>query len=174
MKRTGPLFLVGYMGCGKSTLGRKLAHRMGVAYVDTDHEVEQMEGAAVYDIFQYAGEGYFRRSERTVLERTIEEGAAVVSTGGGLPTWSDNMARMNEVGCTVYLRRSAENIASRLSPFGRQKRPRLRGLNDEELVRFMREDMKQREPHYAEAQLVIDCDRLTDDEILDLIMNCDC
>ena len=112
MKRTGPLFLVGYMGCGKSTLGRKLAHRMGVAYVDTDHEVEQMEGAAVYDIFQYAGEGYFRRSERAALERTIEEGAAVVSTGGGLPTWSDNMARMNEVGCTVYLRRSAENIAS--------------------------------------------------------------
>lgn len=169
-----PLFLVGYMGCGKSTLGRKLARRLGVEYVDTDHEVEQAEGAAVYDIFQYAGEEYFRRAERAALERTIAVGAAVVSTGGGLPTWSDNMARMNEVGCTVYLRRSAENIASRLSPFGRQKRPRLRGLNDEELVRFMREDMACREAHYAAAQLVIDCDPLNDEEILDLILNFDC
>ena len=169
-----PLFLVGYMGCGKSTLGRKLARRLGVEYVDTDHEVEQAEGAAVYDIFQYAGEEYFRRAERAALERTIAAGAAVVSTGGGLPTWSDNMARMNAVGCTVYLRRSAENIASRLSPFGRQKRPRLRGLNDEELVRFMREDMAHREAHYAAAQLVIDCDPLCDDEILDLILKFDC
>ena len=174
METMKPLFLVGYMGCGKSTLGRKLARRLGVEYVDTDHEVEQTEGAAVYDIFQYAGEEYFRRAERAALERTIAAGAAVVSTGGGLPTWSDNMARMNAVGCTVYLRRSAENIASRLSPFGRQKRPRLRGLNDEELVRFMREDMARREAHYAAAQLVIDCDPLCDDEILDLILKFDC
>ena len=166
-----PLFLVGYMGCGKSTLGRKLAHRLRVAYVDTDHEVEQMEGAVVYDIFRYAGEGYFRRQERAALEQTIEQGAGVISTGGGLPTWEDNMECMNRVGCTVYLRRSAENIASRLSPHGRQKRPRLRGLNDEQLVAFMREDMAKREPHYLKAQLVIDCDTLSDDQIIALILD---
>ena len=166
-----PLFLVGYMGCGKSTIGRKLAQRMGVAYVDTDALVEEREGATVFDIFRYEGEARFREIEREVLEQTIATGVAVVSTGGGLPTWRDNMARMNEAGRTIYLRRSAENIASRLSPYGRQKRPRLRGLNDEELVQFMREDMTHREAYYAAAQLVIDCDPLTDHEILDLILN---
>lgn len=79
------------------------------------------------------------------------------------------MERMNALGRTVYLKRSAENIASRLSPFGRQKRPRLRGLNDEELVRFMHEDMERREPYYTRAQLVIECDPLVDDDILDVI-----
>ena len=136
-----PLFLVGYMGCGKSTIGRKLARRLSVAFVDTDNRVEEREGATVSDIFRYEGEERFREVEREVLEEVIREGAAVVSTGGGLPIWRDNMQRMNQVGTTVYLKRSAENIASRLSPYGRQKRPRLRGLNDEELVAFMREDM---------------------------------
>lgn len=165
-----PLFLVGYMGCGKSTIGRKLAQRTRLAYVDTDQLIEEREGATVFDIFRYEGEKRFREIECEVLEKTIETGAAVVSTGGGLPMWRDNMARMNEVGRTVYLRRSAENIASRLSPYGRQKRPRLRGLNDEELVQFMREDMAAREAHYAKATLIIDCDVLTDDEIMAMIL----
>ena len=101
-----PLFLVGYMGCGKSTLGRKLARRLGIPYADTDALVEEREGASVSDVFRYEGEQRFREVEREVLDRVIGEGAVpVVSTGGGLPTWSDNMARMNAAGCTVYLRR---------------------------------------------------------------------
>lgn len=164
-----PLFLVGYMGCGKSTIGRKLARRLGVPYVDTDARIEASEGASVYDIFLYEGEAYFRERERMMLEQIIAEGAVVVSTGGGLPAWQDNMARMNAVGTTIFLRRSAENIASRLSPYGRQKRPRLRGLNDEELVAFMRQDMMARAPYYEAAKLLIECDTLTDDEILDRI-----
>ncbi len=165
-----PLFLVGYMGCGKSTIGRKLARRLGVQFVDTDARVEALEGASVYDIFLYEGESYFRERERVVLEQLISEGAVVVSTGGGLPAWQDNMARMNAVGTTIFLRRSAENIASRLSPYGRQKRPRLRGLNDDELVAFMQQDMTARAPYYEAAKLLIDCDTLTDEEILDQIL----
>ena len=89
-----PLFLVGYMGCGKSTLGRKLARRLGIPYADTDALVEEREGASVSDVFRYEGEQRFREVEREVLDRVIGEGAVpVVSTGGGLPTWSDNMAR---------------------------------------------------------------------------------
>lgn len=122
-----PLFLVGYMGCGKSTLGRKLARRLGVPFADTDALVERREGASVADVFRYEGEACFRRIEREVLEETVGAGeAAVVSTGGGLPVWGDNMAYMNRAGRTVYLRRTAEQIARRLSPYGRQKRPRLR------------------------------------------------
>lgn len=166
-----PLFLVGYMGCGKSTLGRRLARRLGVAFVDTDAKIEQHEGASVADVFRYEGETRFREVEREVLDRIVaEEAEAVVSTGGGLPTWRDNMARMNDAGLTVYLRRGAEQIARRLSPYGRQKRPRLRGLDDAQLVAFMQRDMAAREPYYAQAQLVVDCDVLSDDEVVEYIL----
>lgn len=164
MKR---LFLVGYMGCGKSTLGRKLAQRLGVRFADTDALVEARQGASVADLFRYEGEERFREMERTVLEEAIaQDGPCVVSTGGGLPVWRDNMARMNAAGATVYLKRSPEQIASRLSPYGRQKRPRLRGLSDEELVAFMARDMADRDRFYGQAARTIDCGTMGDAEVL--------
>ena len=151
-----PLFLVGYMGCGKSTLGRKLARRLGVDFIDTDALVEEREGASVADVFRYEGEERFREAERRVLDEVIAGASfAVVSTGGGLPTWRDNMP---------------EQIARRLSPYGRRKRPRLQGLDDEQLVAFMRGDMAAREPFYAQASLVVDCDPMSDDELVEHIV----
>lgn len=167
----GLIFLVGYMGCGKSTLGRRLARRLGVPFIDTDARVEEREGASVSDLFRYEGEQRFREIEREVLDAAIAgNDSAVISTGGGLPVWGDNMARMNAAGCTVYLRRSAENIAGRLSPYGRRKRPRLQGLNDEELVAFMTRDMASREPFYSRAKLILACDSLPDDELVERIV----
>ena len=167
----GLIFLVGYMGCGKSTLGRRLARRLGVPFIDTDARVEEREGATVSDLFRYEGEQRFREIEREVLDAAIAgNDSAVISTGGGLPVWGDNMARMNAAGCTVYLRRSAENIAGRLSPYGRRKRPRLQGLNDEEMVAFMTRDMASREPFYSRAKLILACDSLPDDELVERIV----
>ena len=166
-----PLFLVGYMGCGKSTLGRKLARRLGVDFIDTDALVEEREGASVADVFRYEGEERFREAERRVLDEVIAAAPfAVVSTGGGLPTWRDNMPCMNAAGHTVYLRRSPERIACRLSPYGRRKRPRLQGLDDEQLVAFMRSDMSVREPFYVQASLVVDCDPMSDEELIESIL----
>jgi shikimate kinase len=93
----------------------------------------------------------------------------VISTGGGVPLWEDNMEVMNQSGVTLYLKRTAEQIASRLSPHGRDKRPKLRGLNDEELVAFMRENMAQREPYYCKATLTIDCTPMSDAELVTMI-----
>lgn len=166
-----PLFLIGYMGCGKSTLGRRIARRLEVDFVDTDTLVEQREGASVTDIFYYQGEEYFREAERTALDELIAKGGnVVVSTGGGLPTRYDNMVCMNAVGTTVWLRRSAVCIARRMSPYGRQKRPRLRGLNDAQLVEFMQSDMTAREPFYAQAQFTVDCDAMSDDALVERIL----
>ena len=165
------LFLIGYMGCGKSSLGRKIAKRGRMRFVDMDSVIEEREGASVSDIFHYQGETYFREKERELIEElAVAQDDVVISTGGGVPTWQDNMARMNEIGECVYLRRTAEQIASRLSPHGRQIRPKLRGLNDEELVAFMTANMAEREPFYAQAKHCVDCVSLSDEELIEKIL----
>ena len=165
------LFLIGYMGCGKSSLGRKIAKACDVEFYDMDSMIEQREGASVSDIFHFAGEQYFRDKERALIEEFGSmEGDMVISTGGGAPTWEDNMERMNEIGVSVYLRRTAGQIASRLSPHGRYKRPKLRGLNDEELVAFMTTNMAEREPFYSQAKYCVDCVERSDAELIDYIL----
>lgn len=166
------IFLIGYMGCGKSSLGRRLAKRADVRFVDMDSEIEQREGASISDIFRFEGEEYFRRMESALIDSlAADPDDMVVSTGGGAPAWGDNMQRMNAAGMTVYLRRTPQQIASRLSPHGRQKRPKLRGLNDEELVAFMTENMAEREPFYSQALWCIDCAEHSDDELIDMILS---
>ena len=161
------LFLVGYAGSGKSSLAKRLSRKMGVKQLDTDKLVEEREGASVADIFFYQGEEYFRHAERSVVEELVAAGyEGIVATGGGLPTWGDNMARMNELGYTVYLRRSPEQRLSRLSDYGREKRPMFRGKSDEELLSFMHEHIAQREPYYAQAKMVVDCDTMSDDDVV--------
>ena len=165
------IFLIGYMGCGKSSLGRKIAKSANMQFVDMDSMIEQKEGASVSDIFAYAGEEYFRRTERNLIEELAQsEDDMVISTGGGVPTWQDNMERMNSIGESFYLRRSAKQIASRLSPHGRQKRPKLRGLSDEELVEFMTRNMAEREPFYQKATHVVECADKSDDSLIEYIL----
>ena len=164
------LFLVGYAGSGKSSLAKRLSRKLGIKQLDTDKLVEEREGASVADIFFYQGEEYFRCAERDVVEELVNSKyEGIIATGGGLPTWSDNMERMNQWGYTVYLRRSPEQILSRLSDYGREKRPMFRGKNDEELLNFMHEHLAQREPYYAQAKMVVDCDTMSDDDVVSYI-----
>ena len=165
------LYLIGYMGTGKSTLGRKIAKRTELPFFDTDKMVEEAEGATVADIITFAGEEYFRKAERRALEQTAEVESAVVSTGGGLPIWGDNMEWIEAHGVSIYLQRAPEQILSRLSPHGRQKRPKLRGLNDEELVAFMTANMAEREPFYSQAKYCVDCVERSDAELIDYILD---
>ena len=161
------LYLIGYMASGKSTIGRKIAKRTELPFFDTDKMVEEAEGAAVADIITYAGEEYFREAERRALEQTAEVENAIISTGGGLPVWGDNQAWIAEQGMSVYLKRTPEQILSRLSPHGRQKRPKFRGKSDEELLQFMHEHLAEREQIYEKADMVIDCEEVSDEEIVE-------
>ena len=163
--------MVGYAGSGKSTMAKRLSRRLQLKTIDTDKRVEMLEGATIADIFYYQGEEYFREAERRALESVKSEGNVIVATGGGLPTWGDNMAWMREHGVVVYLRRSAEQILSRLSDYGREKRPMFRGKSDEELLEFMREQMAQREGYYSEADITVECSALSDDDVVEKIVN---
>ena len=165
------LVLVGYAGSGKSSLAKRLSKALGVGYVDTDTLVEQSVGASIADIFYYEGEEYFRRMERGVVDRLVADGYdGIVATGGGLPVWEDNMERLNSVATTIYLRRSPEQILSRLSAYGREKRPMFRGKSDEELLQFMREHIAEREPYYAKANIVVDCNTMSDQDVVQYII----
>lgn len=161
------IFLIGYMGCGKSTIGRKLSTRLGWRLVDTDQMIEEREKMTISEIFEKHGEPYFRDLERDTLRELQDCGeSCVVSTGGGLPVWGDNMSFMREIGVTIYLRRTAENIASRLSPRGREKRPKLRGLSYGDMVAFMSRNIEERDPIYSESELIIEAVPMSDNEIL--------
>ena len=164
------LYLIGYMGTGKSTIGRKVAKRANLPFFDTDKMVEEAEGAEVADIITYAGEEYFRKAERRALEKSVENESAIISTGGGLPVWGDNQKWIAEHGVSVYLKRTPEQILSRLSPYGRQKRPRFRGLSDEELLQFMHNHLAEREPIYSKADVVVDCSEVSDWDIVDRLV----
>jgi shikimate kinase len=144
---------------------------MGKRYVDTDKLVTESVGASVADIFYYEGEEYFRSAERAALDELARSNFdGVVATGGGLAVWYDNMERMNEVGVTIYLRRSPQNIMSRLTEYGREKRPMFRGKSDEELLQFMREHIAEREPYYAKANVVVDCNTMSDEAVVNYII----
>lgn len=164
------LYLIGYMGCGKSTIGRKVSRLASVDFIDTDSVVERSENCSVADVITHCGEEYFRRAEREALMTTACYERAIISTGGGLPVWGDNMEQIRQLGRTVYLRRSPQNIISRLSPYGREKRPKFRGLNDAELLEFMTRNMAEREPVYMQADVVFDCDTMSDYAIIDKIL----
>lgn len=165
------IFLVGYAGSGKSSLGKRLARRLGVRFVDTDKQVELQEGASIADIFHYEGEEYFRIAERRAVEALVNDGVdMVIATGGGLPTWRDNMDWLLRSGMTVYLRRTPEQILSRLSDYGREKRPMFRGKSDEELLQFMHEQMALREPYYAKSHIDVDCTIMSDEDVVEYLV----
>lgn len=158
------VFLVGYMGCGKSTIGAAVARMLGFRFMDMDRELEREAGCSVSEIFARSGEEGFRAMERDFIGRMSDGGDCVVATGGGAPCFGDNMRRLNEAGITVYFKMSPEKLASRLK-YGKAKRPLIRDLDDGELLSFIAENLVRREPYYSQARLVIDCDGASDEYI---------
>jgi len=134
--RLGVIFLVGFMGCGKTTLGRKLANRLGYDFMDLDHILEAKEGMTIAEYFAKHGEDAFRRLESEVLKHTRYPEHAVVSTGGGLPCFFDNIGWMNAHGKTIYIKLSPKTLADRLEK-EKEERPLLRQHHGEALVAFI-------------------------------------
>lgn len=156
-----PIFLVGFMGCGKSTLGRALAKELGWDFIDLDFYIEQRFRRTVPQLFAERGEDEFRRIESSMLREAGEFDDVVVSCGGGTPCHDDNMAYMNSRGTTVWLRATDECLLRRLTRH-RERRPLLAGRSDDEIRAIITTRQAEREPHYSQANLQLPSDDLED------------
>ena len=148
------IFLVGYMGCGKSTIGRKLADLMGISFVDLDKYIEERYFKSVPAIFAEEGEKGFREKERTALLEVSQFENVVVGTGGGAPCFFDNMEVMNDHGITVYISPDTDTLAMRLIK-SKTERPLIAGKSRDELIRFIDEALIRRAPFYERARIII-------------------
>lgn len=153
-----PVFLIGYMGCGKTTLGEPLARHMGLQFVDLDDYIERKYSMSAKEIFNTLGEPAFRRIESEALAKVATDARnVVVACGGGTPLVPGNMELMNRVGITVWLRTSVDRITSRLVlPDQRSKRPLLNNMSDEEIKESVAKDLEARAPFYSKSQLQFD------------------
>ena len=152
-----PVFLIGYMGSGKTTLGEVLARQMGMRYIDLDELIEARQGMPVVKIFDEMGENRFRELETEALQEVAAMTDVIIGTGGGTPCHGDNMALMNQAGITVWLTTSPERITARLLlPEEKSKRPRILHLPDEAVLPMVEAELQARTPFYSQAQLQFD------------------
>lgn len=154
-----PIFLIGYMGCGKSTMGRAVSALTGVPFIDLDNYIEQRFHLTVKEIFAQRGEDGFRDVERRMLQEVADFEDVIVACGGGTPCFFDNMEYMNTHGTTVFLNTPIDRLHSRLMR-GRHKRPLIADKDDEELMTFIKEALAKRMDHYSKAQISFSSERL--------------
>jgi shikimate kinase len=146
------IFLIGYMGAGKTTVGKLLADKLNWSFIDVDGFIENRYRQTIAAIFEEKGEAGFRKIERRTLQEISAFENVVISTGGGLPCFFDNMDWMNQTGITIYLKADVNELVNRLN-FDKQKRPLIRGKNLEELREFVETNLEKREFFYNRAML---------------------
>ena len=149
------IILIGYMGAGKTTVGRELAKELGLMFYDLDWYITSRMRRTVAQLFEEHGEDGFRQIERNMLHEVAEFENIVLSCGGGTPCFFDNMDYMNQSGDTIYLKASPETLYEHLK-MGKGVRPLLLNKTPEEVQVFIREQLKQREPFYEKAKHIID------------------
>jgi shikimate kinase len=145
-----PVVLVGLMGAGKTTVGRRLAQRLGLAFLDADVEIEKAAAKTIPEIFAEHGEAYFRDGERRVIARLVADGPLVLATGGGAYMNADTRARIAEAGVSVWLKADLATLMSRVRR--RANRPLLDNPDPEGTMRRL---MEVRYPVYAEADVTV-------------------
>jgi shikimate kinase len=167
-ERMRRIFLIGYMGVGKTTLGKKLSAQMELSFIDLDHFIEGRYHKTIPQIFEEKGEACFREMERNALHEVAEFENIIVSTGGGTPCFYDNMAFMNASGATVYLKALADDLIKQVQ-LSRHNRPMLKNHSGDELARFVEKTLRERTPYYEQAAMIFHIKRMeTEAEITQL------
>lgn len=155
MAKDTRIYLIGFMGCGKTTFGRKLARRLDYDFIDLDLLVESMEKLNIAELFTQKGEAYFRQIEADVLRSTILMKKTVISCGGGTPCYHDNMEWILERGLSVYLKMSPVRLYERLKR-KKEKRPLIAHMSKAGLKDYITQKLAEREAFYMRARLTID------------------
>ena len=153
------IFLTGYMGAGKTTLGKALARKLNIPFIDLDWYIEERFHKTVGELFTERGETGFRELERKMLHEVSEFENVVISTGGGAPCFFDNMEFMNRAGKTVFLDVHPDILFHRLR-VAKQQRPILQGKQDEELKAFIVQALEKRASFYNQAHYTFNADDL--------------
>ncbi len=148
------------MGAGKTTLGKKIAKKMNLPFIDSDREIEKRHQKSIGDIFTENGESFFRTLETEYITSLQNKEEFVLATGGGMPCFGKNMELLNELGTTFYLERSSKELANRLFN-AKTRRPLIEGMEQEELLSFIEERLSMREEYYKSAQVVLGRDDQT-------------
>lgn len=165
-----PIFLIGFMGSGKTTVGKKLSKAGGLPFIDLDQLIVEQSGMDISDYFSLHGESSFREIETKALKSISLDQAMIVSTGGGTPCFNDNIQWMNERGITVYLQLPPRALLKRLSGKEVQSRPLLHGKSEDEILDFITKKLEEREAFYKCAKLIIDAQKTNPAQILDSII----
>ena len=170
------IILIGYMGAGKTTIGKALAKRLQVPFYDLDWYIETRRHKTIAQLFSEQGEDGFREIERNMLHEVAEFEDVVISCGGGTPCFFDNMDYMNRQAQVVYLKATPQVLYDHLS-MSRHERPLLKGKSRDELLQFISTQLSQRAPYYEKAGYVFDVTVLDNtrkihlaiDQIVDLL-----
>ena len=168
------IILLGYMGSGKTGVGRLLAEKLGLPFLDLDHEIIQKENREIPEIFEASGEIYFRKKETEILKQILEKGPAgfVLSTGGGTPCYGNNLQLMKsrEDIRSVYLKTSLGTLTERLLR-EKDSRPLISHLGSEEALNdFIRKHLFERTFYYNQSDLKVETDQGTPEEIAEEII----
>ena len=164
------IFIVGYMGVGKTTVGKHLSKRLDLEFIDLDVYIQNKYHATIPQLFDTKGEDGFRKLERVALMEVAQFENVIVSTGGGTPCFFDNMQLMNQAGKTVYIQCDPEELAERLLA-SKTVRPIIAGKSREELIPFIEEHLAEREPFYRQADIIVTTDRLITKNHVSLLAN---
>lgn len=164
------IFLIGFMGSGKSTLGAQLARRLDYRFVDMDQLIEETAEMSIAEIFDEHGEEVFRKWERDILQELSQGEKVVISTGGGAPCRAGMMDLMNAHGSTVYLKLTPEALLRRLIN-SRTERPLIRGKSEADLLEFIKSLLERREAFYLRARHVVDGISIKAEELAGLLLD---
>ncbi|MBL7968948.1 MAG: shikimate kinase [Prolixibacteraceae bacterium] len=162
------IFLIGFMGSGKSTMGRALAASLNLTFIDLDTYLEERYFRTIPQIFAEEGEANFRMKERKVLEEVSLFDQVIVATGGGAPCFFDNMELMNNSGFCIFLDVDVESLIYRLT-HARVERPLIKGKSVEELRQFIGELMQKRRPFYEKARYILKGKEILPSQIIEIV-----
>lgn len=171
MTNKNKIYLLGFMGSGKSTLGKKLAKKMSQPFYDLDVVIEQKENKTIAEIFEGKGEEHFRELEKkTLQELTDNNSSFVLALGGGTPCYFNNMKFINANGTSIYLKYNAGILHSRLIN-AKTERPLIVNKTKKELIVFIEDLLKEREKYYSKSKIVVEGNNIKDEDILRKLLN---